>query len=366
MDNSEEYRLLEYLCRDISQKSPKPQPMPLCRCLDVVLEHCETSRGVLAVLMTLLLKKALAPQQDIRLHQAGMEGGFAGRGMDARTVTPFLKRNKFPAMQSGSGWLTRSLEQAAPYNMDYPGKIRPVVLKAAFLQAINEVQVNGACPKDAILYILAGLVRWRDMSSSIRLSRPNNLTIAQIVRRLRCHFDSGMRGAARLPVLAVYAAYQRLVLEMERYKDCQLPPLESHTAADQKTGSLGDVQVMDKQHLPMEAVEIKHGVRITPGLARDCYAKFRTTSVKTFYLLSTDSTLSDASEIEAIIDQIRREHGCQLIVNGILETLAYYLRLMKDTSAFVNAYVKCVEDDAAVNYDLKMAWESARGDKDDS
>lgn len=366
VDNPEEYQLLEYLRRDISQNHPKPPPMPMRGHLDTVLEHCEKSRGVLAVLMTLLLKKALDSQQDIRLHQAGMDGGFSGRGMDSRVVTPFLKHNRFPAMQSGSGWLTRSLEQAAPYDMNYPGKINPPALKDAFLRAIDEVQVNDACPKTALSYILAGLVRWRDRSSSIRLSRPTNLTITRIVRRLRCHFDSGMRGAARLPVLAVYAAYQRLVAEMDRYKDCRLSPLESHTAADQKTGSLGDVQVMDKQNLPMEAVEIKHGVRITPGLVRDCYAKFRTTPVKTFYLLSTDSALSDAPEIETISDQIRREHGCQLIVNGILETLAYYLRLMKDTSAFVDGYVKCVEDDAAVNYDLKMAWESAGEDKDDS
>jgi len=69
------------------------------------------NKAVLAVIVTLLLKKMLSSEQDIRLHQKNMDNGFSGRGLDQRIVTPFLRDNKFPYMQSGSGWLTRSLEQ---------------------------------------------------------------------------------------------------------------------------------------------------------------------------------------------------------------------------------------------------------------
>lgn len=364
VDKSKEGQLLARVCESALQKGGAPASLSpsLLRNLETIIQHCENNKGVLAVLITLLVKKAVEPKQDIRLHQASMKGGFSGRGLDTKTVTPFLKANKFPAMASGSGWLTRSLEQARPYNSKYPGAIRPPEMKAAFLGAVDEVQTKGACPQAALLHVFNGLVRLRDRNSAIRLSRPTQQTIAQIIRRLRRHFDAKEQGASRLPVLAVYAAYQRLVAEMERYKDCKLPPLESHTAADQKTGLLVDVQVQDKQGLPMEAVEIKHGVRITPELVRGCYDKFRKTTVKTFYLLSTNSDIPDADEIDNIVDEIRRDHGCQLIVNGILETLAYYLRLMKDTSAFVDAYVDCVETDDAVGYNLKMAWENADED----
>ena len=68
------------------------------------------NKAVLAVVITLLLKKILFPGQDIRFHQKSMRQGFSGRGFDERVVTPFLRDNKFPYMQGGSGWLTRSLE----------------------------------------------------------------------------------------------------------------------------------------------------------------------------------------------------------------------------------------------------------------
>ena len=74
----------------------------------VIVENQETSRGVLAVLITLLLKKFHCAEQDIRLHQTKMEGGFSGRGLDRRVVTPFMRHQKFPYMKSGSGWLTSS------------------------------------------------------------------------------------------------------------------------------------------------------------------------------------------------------------------------------------------------------------------
>ena len=54
--------------------------------------------------------KALNPAQDIRNHQASIEGGYSGRTFDSKYITPFMKLHKFPSMAE-SGWLTRALEQ---------------------------------------------------------------------------------------------------------------------------------------------------------------------------------------------------------------------------------------------------------------
>ena len=70
-----------------------------------IIDRQDGNRAVLTVLITLLLKKTLDPAQDIRLHQAQMEGGFSGRSLDTSEVTPFMKDMSFPAM-SESGWLT--------------------------------------------------------------------------------------------------------------------------------------------------------------------------------------------------------------------------------------------------------------------
>lgn len=84
-------------------------PTPYGDHLQTIIAHQESNRGVLAVTVTLLLQKLQAPEQDIRRHQAQLEGSFSCRGLDARIVTPFLRDKRFPFMRSGSGWLTRSL-----------------------------------------------------------------------------------------------------------------------------------------------------------------------------------------------------------------------------------------------------------------
>ena len=43
-------------------------------------------------------------------------------------------------------------------------------------------------------------------------------------------------------------------------------------------------------------------------------------------------------------------HARQLIVNGIMPTLKYYLRLLDDTFEFIEHYVKLLEDDKALKF----------------
>ena len=94
--------------------------------IDAIVDRSESNKGIVTVLTTLLVHKLVEPTQDIRYHQAGMDGGFAGRGIDQSYVTPFMKTVSFPAMAE-SGWLTRSLEQPAPYTLDYGGKLHQLL-----------------------------------------------------------------------------------------------------------------------------------------------------------------------------------------------------------------------------------------------
>src|SRR4030042_1055163 len=96
--------------------------------IEVITENFESGKGVLTVIITSLVHKLYNPMQDIRRHQDNMNGGYSGRGIDTKHITPFMKQMRFPAM-SESGWLTRSLEQNLPYDLSYPGKITPKELK---------------------------------------------------------------------------------------------------------------------------------------------------------------------------------------------------------------------------------------------
>jgi len=57
--------------------------------IDIILERSESNKGIMTVLITLLTHKIFDAKQDIRYHQAGMAGGFAGRGIDQQHITQY-------------------------------------------------------------------------------------------------------------------------------------------------------------------------------------------------------------------------------------------------------------------------------------
>ncbi len=164
-----------------------------------------------------------------------------------------------------------------------------------------------------------------------------------------------LSGVSRLPVLAVYSILRILTREVKRYNGYTVLPLEHHTASDSRTDLIGDVHVADSEGALFEGYEVKHNLPITPQLIQASFEKFRTTPVDRFYILTTYDHGS-YSEFAPDIQRVANEHGCQLIVNGVDQTLMYYLRLIKGTREFVHEYVSSIESDATVGYQLKAAW----------
>ena len=323
--------------------------------LKVFVDNCETNKGVLSVFVTLMLKKIISPNQDIRNHQANMPGGFSARGFDGKHITPFLRLHNFPHMVSGAGALTRSLEQAVPYNLDYTGKIKPENVRIAFLSCIERVQ-NGRCDaREVLQYLFCGLIEHRNKDQGMKLIKPKNRSIAVTMNKIDMHFAQAGKGGSRLPVLSIFAVYKQMVSEMAKYKGCRLCDLQAHQAADTRSGFLGDIQVNDHYDNPMEAVEIKHDIKLTPALVKSCYDKFKTTRVHTYYLLSTDERIDEFAKISEMTMDIHQKHGCQMIVNGIHGTLRYYLRLISSPDNFLSDYVELVEQECS--YEIKSLWQ---------
>lgn len=324
--------------------------------LDVLLEFSEKRKGVFTVLFTSLVYKTLNPQQDVRKHQAGMNGGYSGRTFDTNFITPFLQEKRFPA-PSETGWLTRSLETNNPYNLDYKPNITPKTLKGSFLYILDKIHKD-TNSKDCLLYLLQGLLIQRN-NQKIDLAKPHNLPISIITNLLEKHFNSNYStdGAARLPVLALYAIYECLVVELRRFENKKLLPIESHTSADSRSGRIGDVDVVDENNKPFEAVEVKHGIEITLQMVKNTFDKFSKTQVERYYILSTaDIKKEEQKDIEKEIERVKNIHGCHLIVNGINRSLNYYLRLLTDSSEFIDKYVTLVEDDHALKFEHKKRW----------
>ena len=160
-----------------------------------------------------------------------------------------------------------------------------------------------------------------------------------------------------MPVLAIYAAYQCLITETKRFERKQLLPIENHTSSDKSSGRIGDIDILDEKQRMFEAVEVKHGIAVTLQLVQDAYAKFQSTPVNRYYILSTAAPAKEEYDaIEAEIKRIKNIHGCQLIVNGIMPTLKYYLRLLDDTFEFINNYVTLLETDTSLKFEHKLMW----------
>ena len=330
--------------------------------LNIVLRYAEQAKGVLTVLLTSIVYKILHPQQDIRNHQSSIKNGYSGRTFDSQFITPFMKVKKFPAMAE-SGWLTRSLEQKVPYDKQYSGAINPAELKKSFLSILEGLE-NKADAEAYLSYLLQGLILQRN-KHIIELAKPTALPISNILALLEKHFNHKYQaeGASRLPVLAIYAAYQALIPELKRFEGKSLLPIESHTSSDSRSGRIGDIELANEKQRPFEAVEVKHGIPITLQIVQDTYEKFNKTPVDRYYILSTaKSSLEEMNAIEAEILRIKNAHGCQLIVNGIMETLKYYLRLLSNPYEFIENYVNLLEDDKALKFEHKESWNKLIGD----
>lgn len=331
--------------------------------IEKIAESSTKEKATIAVLTTLLLTKILNPSQDIRYHQAKMQVmgkvvGFSGRTIDSKYVTPFFKEICFPAM-SNSGWLTRSFEQKHPFTLDYPAEKKDADTLKSFLMIINEVQENGGNAEEVLVVLFEMLIENREKENLLTLAKPQNLSIHEIVEILRKHFSNkySAKGASRLPTLAVYAAYECMMNQVKRYEDKELCELESHTAADSQSGAIGDIELRTSDGKAFEGVEIKHEIMIDANLVTDAYNKFKVYPTDRYYLLTTaNMDGADWSSIQNEITNIKNRHGCQVIVNGVYTSLKYYLRLLDNTSEFIDRYVELLKTDTTIKFEHKKTW----------
>jgi len=317
--------------------------------IGTILTHAESHKGVLTVLITSLVKKIETPSQDIRLHKKEFEGGYSGRGYDTKFITPFMRDYFSRFVTAESGWLTRSLEQPYPYTLDFAGKIRNQSVKTAFLEIIHDVQVNFANPTSYLIHLLNGLKQLQDYSLDIPSVSTSQLTVQSILRLLESHFNYAYKtsGASRLPVLALYAVYQSL-MALPRYEDKILASLKSQTTADTKSHSIGDIEIIDSNGTFFEALEIKHGKPIDLGMVQIAYEKIKKSSISRYYLLTTKTpNTTQAEKIDEFCSKVLSQNGCEIIVNGVMPTLKYYLRLLPQLSRFIDDYTSILRTEFA-------------------
>lgn len=324
------------------------------------------AQSAITNLITCLVCKSIEPEVDCRYHRApgkgmpqppsGPNNYFSGRAISEKVVVPWLKNHEF--VTSNSGWQTRVFERPKPYTLDYAENI--LAVKDEFLQILDKVQSGGASfASEALEYLLFRQIIFRE-GQKVQLTVPNINNIESIIAFFEKHFFASYshKGASRLPVLAIYAVYSCVISEMERYKGYHLAPLQRHEAADARTGSVGDIQILDAENNIFEAFEIKHEQIIDKEMIRAMYDKFRCySSLQRCYILTTAQPCGGQDQAsQEMIQRIRNSHGAEVIVNGVLPTIRYFLRLLKRPASIFPLYVDLLAHDPSISYEQREKW----------
>lgn len=336
----------------------------------------KNQKGVYTVLITLLIHKTLHPKQDVRFHQTKLSNGFSGRTIDTKYITPTLKSLGLPSM-SESGWLTRSLEQKSPYSMDYQGEIggKTIVgkeIKEAFLSILDFLEVkvkpiNQQKIAELLAIYLLKAVLEISIEETITISKiddnkKSEIKINNIISALEEHFYCKTYtaiGTSKLPVIAIYALYELIMKEMNRYQNCTLKTLGSHTASDRTSKSAGDIEIYYSESPAslLEVIEIKFEKPINKHMVAISMEKIAKFNPERYLILSSANIKQeDICDINRMIDEVANTYKCQIIVNGVLPTIKYYLRLVNHLPEFINNYSALIEKDQEINFEHKLKW----------
>lgn len=209
------------------------------------------NRAGARVLLACSLAKLTDDNLDIRQPYTEIEGRrtYSGRMFDERFIGPFVTAHHLPCNPT-TAFLTPALRNrntTLTPDIDLSGK--PKALYSALLQLLTDVHDGTISARQLLAETLRQLVLYRDeQSARIAASfsvmedeqarRP--LSSEQIITLIAQHLAHlATRGASRLPVLVVAAAYTAVAPWIQE----QPLPLERHNAADSQTNALGDIQI---------------------------------------------------------------------------------------------------------------------------
>jgi len=351
---------IEYIKQELNKQNPNRAEW-----IDYVVKRADSQKAIVTVLITSFLKKIVEPNQDVRYHKIDLPNGYSGRTLDTKYVTPFIKEKFQRIAMKESGWLTRSIEQDHPFTKNFPGKIKDKKLKDYFLNIFDDLEVKNADPSIYLLYLFVLLIQKMESEKELFLNslvdvntNKNELTISNIISLLKLHFfyKYDDPGASYLPVIAIYSIYKLLIRDMKRYENKKLLPLKGHLVSDLKSKSIADIEIVDQDGQYFEGVEVKYNKPIDREMVLDVYRKIKNTPIERYYILTTANPnikTGEEDQVNELLIKIKKESGIEIIVNGLINSLNYYLRLLVDPNEFLKAYGETLLEEYSKNSTIK-------------
>lgn len=330
------------------------------------------NRAGVRVLLASALAKISDPKIDIRkpYTEIGEPDAYSGRTYDERYVTHFVHEYRLPCNPT-TAWLTPALRNrntTLTPNLNLVG--RPPNVYKAMLQLLTDVHENRISADDLLVETIRQLLIFRDeREQRMQMLREDlesqyeavPLSSEGIVTLIEQHLNFrrlGARGSSRLPVLVVAAAYQAASACLGE----QFLPLESHNAADQQTGSLGDLEITvigDSDVITCYEMKTK---RVTQDDIDRALQKVAGIEEKPDNYIFITTDLIDP-EVQGYAAGLYDDIGIEFVILDCIGFLRHFLHLFhRLRMEFLNAYQELLlaEPESAVTQPLKEAFLAMR------
>jgi hypothetical protein len=344
----------------VKDKTVRERAEYVCRCL--------SNRAGVRLLMACLLAKIDRPEVDPRkpYTEIGDADSFSGRSYDESYITHFINKHRLPCNPT-TAFLPpafRNIDRTLTTDLEMVG--RPRQLYTYTLQLLDDVYAKRVSAKDLLAEAIRNLLVMRDekdarmaallaglQQSEDAMPLSSEAIVNLIEQHLAC------KNSSRLPVLIVAAAYQAAG---DKIGERPLP-LEKHTAADEQTGAMGDLEIClvnDDQVVTAYEMKMK---RVTIDDIDRALQKIATAPTRTHNYIFITTDIIDDPVRDYAVEAYERTGGTEIAILNCVGFLRHFLHLFHRLRIkYLNTYQSLVlaEPDSAVSQPLKEAFLALR------
>jgi hypothetical protein len=325
----------------------------------------QNNRACARFLLACTLAKSHRPAIDIRqpYTEIGSANAYSGRTYDERYINPFVIEHKLPC-NSTTAFLTpafRNRNIVLTPDVNLVG--RPPKLYQTALQLLTDIHEGKVTAEDMLTEMTRQLLVIRDenllqletMLSNLRSSEglvplSSEAIVTLIEQHLKC------KNMSRLPVLVVAAAYQTASTHLGE----RVLQLEAHNAADEQTGSSGDVQIALTDDNEVITVYEMKARRVIPDDIDRALQKLRR-RIDNYIFITTEEISDQVKDYAASIYE--KTGGIEFVVLDCISFIRHFLHLFHRLRIqYLDAYQDLViaEPESAVRQELKEAFLALR------
>jgi hypothetical protein len=326
--------------------------------------ECISNRAGVRLLMACLLAKVHQPNINPTkpYTEIGSDDCFSGRTYDEKYISRFITDENLPCNPT-TAFLTpalRNIDNPLSTDLEIIGRPRQVYTDAiSLLHGVQDGEINASELLVEVIHRLIIIRNRKKESLSKKLEELKNHsaevvlsseeTITVIEQHLSCKHSS------RLPVLIVAAAYNAAQNKIGE----QIRPLLPHNAADEQTGSMGDVEVClisDENVRTVYEMKMKKVLREDIDRAIQKIAKGGE-SIDNYIFITTDEIDENIFEYaKSMYEKLGQREIAILDCIGFLRHFLHFFHQLR--RRFIDEYQELVinEPESAVRHEVKEVF----------